>query len=454
MPPEKLFGIFGSSNRVVKIPGPERTGRRRVRALAIVSVIALSFWAAGSVGLRFAGGAFTHEPSEMAEGLGSEARRLLEAAFEDVSPKALVDHHVHVVGLGTNETGTWLHPKMLSWTDPVARVKALFYLSGAGVTDPERADEQYVARLLNLARSSRGGRLLLLAFDYRYDEDGKPDLEHSEFYTPNAYVYDLARAAPDVFAPAISVHPHRRDAVAALHRWADRGIRFVKWLPNAMGIDASSARHDDYYRVMAERRMVLLAHVGEEQAVEAEEDQRLGNPLLFRRPLDAGVTVVMAHCASLGTNEDLDHPGVEVSNFELFLRLMDEPRYRGRLYGEISAMTQVNRLPGPLIELLERSNLHPRLVNGSDYPLPAINIVIQTHALVRHGLLTAAEREALNEIYDYNPLVFDYVVKRTIRSPESGIRFPASVFTGADLGPLLFSVSDPGSAASLESDHR
>ena len=93
-------------------------------------------------------------------------------------------------------------------------------------------------------------------------------------------------------------------------------------------------------------------------------------------------------------------------------------------------------------------------MNGSDYPLPAINIVIQTRALVRHGLLTAAEREALNEIYEYNPLVFDYVVKRTIRSPEGGVRFPASVFTGADLGPALLSVSVPGNASSLESDRR
>jgi mannonate dehydratase len=332
---------------------------------------------------------------------------------------------------------------MLSWTDPVARVKALAYLSGSNVTDPALADEQYVERLLDLARGSGGGRLLLLAFDYRHDADGKPDLEHSEFYTPNEYVYELSRSAPAVFVPAISVHPHRRDAVDALHEWADRGVRFVKWLPNAMGIDASRARHDDYYRAMVERNMVLLTHVGEEQAIEAEEDQKLGNPLLFRRPLDLGVTIVMAHAASLGTNEDLDRPGEDASNFEFFLRLMDEPRYEGLLYGEISALTQVNRLPGPLVALLGRPDLHHRLINGSDYPLPAINILFQTRALVRHGLLTAAEREALNEIYDYNPLLFDYAVKRTIRDPESGRRFPASVFTGADLGPAFLSASVP-----------
>ena len=109
-------------------------------------------------------------------------------------------------------------------------------------------------------------------------------------------------------------------------------------------------------------------------------------------------------------------------------------------------MTQVNRLPGPLLELLRRPDLHHRLINGSDYPLPAINIVVQTRALVRHGLLTADEREALNEIYDYNPLLFDYAVKRTIRDPESGRRFPASVFTGADLGPALLAASTPSTS--------
>ena len=96
----------------------------------------------------------------------------------------------------------------------------------------------------------------------------------------------------------------------------------------------------------------------------------------------------------------------------------------------------------PAVHLLERTDLHHRLINGSDYPLPAINVVIQTRALVKYGLLSRDERSWLNEIYDYNPLLFDYAVKRTIRHPESGSRFPASVFTGSDLGPA-FSASSP-----------
>ncbi len=414
-----------------------RAAGRLAWALAALGVLALALVTAFGLGLDRLGGASRGEPRAMGEGLGAGARRLLELCFQDVSAEDLVDHHVHVVGLGTNATGTWAHPKMTSWMHPVSRIKALVYMSGARVTDESRADEQYLARLVELARNAAAGRLLLLGFDYRYDRAGRRDPERSEFHTPNRYVYELARLHPDLFLPAVSVHPHRADAVEALHAWADRGVRFVKWLPNAMGIDAGSPALEPYYRALIERDMLLLTHVGEEQAVEAKEDQKLGNPLLFRRPLDMGVTVVMAHSASLGSNEDLDHPGEVRSNFELFLRLMEEPRYEGRLYGEISAMTQVNRLPGPLVALLGRSDLHHRLINGSDYPLPAINVVIHTRALVRYGMLTAEEREWLNEIYDFNPLLFDYAVKRTIRHPVSGARFPASVFTGSDLGPAV-----------------
>jgi hypothetical protein len=180
---------------------------------------------------------------------------------------------------------------------------------------------------------------------------------------------------------------------------------------------------------MKELDLILLSHGGEEKAVEAEEDQKLGNPLLLRRALDHGVKVIVAHCAGLGDNQDLDSPGQKrVANFDLFMRLMDEKRYEGLLFGEISAMTQFNRIGKPLTTILQRNNLHERLLNGSDYPLPAINVLIRTGPMVKAGYITAAERESLNEIYDYNPLLFDFVLKRTIKLPGTDKRLPASVF--------------------------
>ena len=203
----------------------------------------------------------------------------------------------------------------------------------------------------------------------------------------------------------------------------------VKWLPNAMGIDPADELCDPFFRKMKELDLVLLSHGGEEKAVEAQEDQRFGNPLLLRRALDHGVKVIIAHCAGLGDNEDLDSKNrMRVPNFDLFLRLMSEKRYEGLLFADISAMTQYNRIGRPLTTILQREDLHERLVNGSDYPLPAINVLIRTSALRKQAYITSDERTWLNEIYDYNPLLFDLVLKRAIRIPGTERRLPPKVF--------------------------
>jgi uncharacterized protein len=54
--------------------------------------------------------------------------------------------------------------------------------------------------------------------------------------------------------------------------------------------------------------------------------------------------------------------------------------------------------------------------------------VISTRKLVKHGYVTRDERGWLNEIYDYNPLLFDFVLKRTMRVPGAEQRLRASVF--------------------------
>ncbi len=91
-------------------------------------------------------------------------------------------------------------------------------------------------------------------------------------------------------------------------------------------------------------------------------------------------------------------------------------------------MTQYNRIGRPLTTVLQREDLHERLVNGSDYPLPAVNLLVRTGALVRQGYITSEERVCINEIYDYNPLLFDFVLKRRLRLPGTRQRSPASIF--------------------------
>ena len=275
---------------------------------------------------------------------------------------------------------------------------------------------------------------MILGFDYTVDESGNEQLALSNFHTPNDYVLELANQHADLL-PVASIHPYRKDAADRLEEVAARGAIAVKWLPNAMGIDPASKLCDAFYAKQAELGIPLITHAGIEKAVHAEENQKLGNPLRLRRALDAGVKVVVAHCAGLGTSADLDAgpDGPQVSNFELFRRLMREPAYNDTLFGEISAMPLSNRCGDPLREILKAPDLHARLVNGSDYPVIAIDPTISTRLLESRGYLAEEDRAPVAEIFDANPLLFDFVLKRVMRvkSETEIFRFAPSVFESA-----------------------
>ena len=376
------------------------------------------------------GGNFDGKPSELEKAISPGARELIAKAFAEVGRERLVDIHVHVFGDGPDEGGPFVSPTVRSLLHPFRIVQFRVYLSASGVTSASRLNEQYVERLVALARNMGGRcRFFLCAMDRHYRPDGTPDLNATPFYVPNEYVWSLAQRYPDLFVPVVSIHPYRKDALENLETWAKRGCLYVKWLSTSQGIDPSSPQTEPFYRKMREFGMVLLAHSGEELAVFSGGRQELGNPLLLRKPLDMGVRVVALHSASFGKSIDLESPGrPKVPSFDLFLRLMDDPRYKELLYGDIAGVIFIDHSLEALRKLLAREDLHPRLLNGSDYPLPAVNFLVMTGRLANHGFITGEEREFLNEIYRYNPLLFDFVVKRTLRHPETGRRFAPAVF--------------------------
>jgi len=358
------------------------------------------------------------------------AQALVDRAFADLDPALpLVDVHVHAIGLGQDGDGTSVNPEKLSPRHPLKRLETGLYLKATGVKGLAHFDRDYLDILTARAEGfPRPLKVHLLAMDRAYRPDGTPDPARTEFHVPNAYVLEAAARQPERFVAVASIHPARPDAIQELEACAAKGVRLLKWLPNAQAIDPADTRHDAFYRRMKELGVVLLTHAGEEKAVAVKDAQALGNPLRLRRPLDLGVTVIVAHCASLGRNADLDHPGKTATNFSLFLRLMANPAYQGRLYGDLSAITQINRLPTALRTLLAHPEFDGRLLNGSDYPLPGVNLIIWTRRLVELKLITPGERRALNEIWKRNPLLFDYVLKRTLKDPKTGRRWPASLF--------------------------
>ena len=360
---------------------------------------------------------------------------LVKAAWEGLDPEKVWDAHSHLVGAGDSASGIYVNPRMESVFSPSHYARRLFFLNaGCAYRSQGGMDEAYVARILNLLDGmKRGTKLVLFAFDRAHTEDGKRDLEHTAFYIPDAYVRETAREHPRVFEWACSIHPYRPDCVEALEQAKKEGARAVKWLPAAMNIDPASPRCDRFYAAAARLGVPVTSHAGLERAV-LGGDQHYGNPLRLRRALDAGVRVVVAHCASMGQDRDLDkgENGPLTDSFSLFARLMENKKYEKHLFGDISAMTQVNRAGPALVQVIERSEWHPRLLNGSDYPLPGIMPLFSVDYMVSLGLLPESAAPVLKEIRSYNPLLFDFVLKRNLRSGRTsataGKALSASVF--------------------------
>lgn len=354
---------------------------------------------------------------------------LVHAAWEGIAPAQVWDSHAHLVGTGDSGSGAWISPDMESLAHPIQFAQRLFFLN-AGCVDnaPGRIDQSYLERMRNLLDGLRPGvKLLLLAFDHHYTERGHVALERSSFHIPNTYARTVAQRYPEHFEWASSIHPYRGDCVIELESAARHGARAVKWLPAAMGIDPGSALCDRFYAALTRLDIPLITHAGLERAVRADA-QEYGNPLLLRRALDQGVRVVVAHCASLGQGHDLDrgpHGGV-ADNFELFARMMETPRYVGRLFGDISAMTQTDRAGPALARVIERTDWQPRLLNGSDYPLPGVMPLFSVDYLAEQGFIKRSAASVLSEIRRHNPLLFDFVLKRHLVA--GGKRFAASVF--------------------------
>lgn len=345
---------------------------------------------------------------------------LVKAAWQGLDAAQVWDCHSHLIGTGDSGSGIIVHPGTESLLDPANYARRLFFLNaGCAHQAPGDVDRTYVERMHNLLDGMRVGvKLLLFAFDRAYGEDGKALTERTTFYVPDAYARDTARAHPQYFEWAASIHPYRADCVEALEAARRDGARAVKWLPAAMGMDPASPRCDRFYAALARLKLPLISHAGLERAVVGTDTQDFGNPLRLRRALDAGVRVVVAHCASMGQDRDLDkgENGPFVDSFLLFSRLFEERRYEKHLFGDISAMTQVNRAGPSLVKVVEREEWHPRLLNGSDYPLPGVMPIFSVDYLVSLGLLRESAASVLKEIRSYNPLLFDFVLKRHLRS--------------------------------------
>jgi mannonate dehydratase len=397
----------------------------------------------------------SHPPIEMYERISDLARELIEDARSDLGPGEPVDHHVHVGGVGTDVSkicpeirspGVWIHPDFRSWRHPIRWLEARLLLGACGVCDWSDADTQYAERLLDLVRASRlGGTYFLYALDWRYERppnNRTPNREKTDLYVDDEYVIALARwlnaqeNGGARFVPVASVHPYRPNAIEALAALSARGVRHIKWLPPAQNIDPADSLLKPFYRAMHQLNFILMSHTGDEHTLRVRDrDQDLADPLRLSLALDQGATVVMLHAGRDGIERSPGTDGQRRSYADRFFAMMK--RYPWNLFGEISAIPYLGT-HSLLESLMADPEICGRLVNGSDYPAPAIPAIDPTERLLCAGYfsdegtrdkqLARKRMNALREIRRYNPLLFDFVLKRTLRL--KGRKLPRLVFQG------------------------
>jgi hypothetical protein len=302
----------------------------------------------------------------------------------------LIDMHVHMVGNGRGGSGGWL--RLNGWH----RWLAGFMLRQLGIpADALEGDLEsiYAEHLTQLVRDSSMDAVVLLAHERVHDPDGTPRDDLGSMFVPNDVVLGLAQKFPE-FLAGVSIHPARRDALDELERCLERGAVLMKCLPNCQNIDPSDRRYRPFWERMAAAGLPLLAHTGGEHTVPIV-NAAFADPKLLRFPLECGVTVIAAHCATRSGAFDPDY-------FDDWVAMLGE---FPNLYGDISAMVALNRC-GHLRDCL-LDEVVPRILHGSDFPVPVLG-----HRMWLQGWIdrkTFRRCQALP-----NPLERDWQFKRAL----------------------------------------
>lgn len=312
-------------------------------------------------------------------------------------PSGIIDMHSHVAGLGGGGSGCFVSEKLRdNW-----RFGA--YLRSFGVTRKEleeKGDGLMVERISAvLSKSKFVAKAVLLALDGVIAADGSLDLKSTELYVPNEFVSEAAAKYPNLLFGA-SVNPYRKDALKRLD-WAKKhGAVLVKWLPSVMDIDQADQKLVPFYKKLAELKLPLLTHVGQERSFSSSKDE-LCDPEKLRLPLGLGVTVIAAHIASTGKYRGED-------STDRLARLMTE---YPNLYSDISSLTQVNKLKYMKIALT-RPEFAGRLLYGSDFPL--INTALVSPWYYAFKL---SPKKILAILRTKNPWDRDVLLKRALGTP-------------------------------------
>jgi uncharacterized protein len=326
-----------------------------------------------------------------------------------LQPHHVVDMHVHLIA-NDRDAGSYISPTLRRSVTYQFLVRSL----GLGSVSDEDLAKVYLDQIQSWATATGGSdRYVLLGMDWVYDADGVVDEARSHLVVNNDAVFDACDGC-DRFLAGPSINPQRADAIEALEDVAGRGAALIKVLPNMQGFDPADPAYLPFWTRIRELGLPILAHTGYEHALPSLNED-FGDPRRWSNALDAGCTVIGAHCAAAGKFHREEY-------FNAFTGMLS--RYP-RLYGDVSGFASPIR-SSYLKPMLSSALRRRRLLVGSDFPIPCL-----PGPFVRQlGVRTVAQLRL-----DKNPLRRNRLLFESLGLGDEIMTRAAKVLLGVDTAP-------------------
>jgi predicted TIM-barrel fold metal-dependent hydrolase len=255
------------------------------------------------------------------------------------------------------------------------RIALRFFGKGLGLEPESVKNEPYKAYVKALARTvsqtKHLERACLFGVDSRLDEQGREIDCDKTVCSTTEDVLQVTEQYPNEFIPFFTINPLRPNALDLIDEYIERGCRGAKFLQNYWGVDLNNEQYVPYYEKLKSWNIPLIIHIGSEYSVDSYE--RFERIEMLDLPLACGVTVIAAHMG-LGR---INHKFLLWRNLSKnprhfdsdYFQLLDMLRRHNNLYADISAILSPFRARA-LRHLSEQHDVHPKILFGSDYPVP------------------------------------------------------------------------------------
>jgi hypothetical protein len=355
-----------------------------------------------------------------------------------------IDMHFHVVGRGNDisqvDKNVFFYPE----DNNLLLTRVLYKLVekdleklGADLDQSGTIDTIEYFKLIYeaLSTSKEIDGVVLLGLDALYSPNsGKIDKKRTDLWVSNRFLSSKVKELNDQlvkendpkkrekrFYWGASVSPNRIDWREEMEFVVnDPNAVLMKLIPSVQHINLRDPKHKNYYELLAKKQMPLLCHVGPEYSFpEGIREKERDNFRFLDKPLEYGVTVIAAHCATPVFPIDKD----ETKEFYAFMKSANSGS-KIQLWGDTSAFSLLTRIP--ILEEILDTFAPEWLVHGSDFPIPIegwIHLPGLTHDI------TWEEYEQIRKTE--NLLDKDVIIKRAhgfsdsiIQNAEQVLRLP------------------------------